>query len=485
MNNLESTSVAQAPPKKKMNGCLIAALVLIGLGVLGVGGCFLVTGAVFSNAAKEEKEKIEALKSATPSDLSPNGELADIFNFNSKNTDLQRDNKEKEIIGKIVQWNLKVYEVNSSGKSFRVQTHAGVNFMGQSPVGVFVDITPMAEGDAEYLTALKTDDVIPFIGYIDGTSMRHLEISPAIIYHGSGSKKFRASPQPSDQPRPAVTAAPPLSPAKVEKTNNPNFETESIEPATPTAESHPQVQPQAVPQGTELSLEKARFEQEKAQLATDRARWELEKERAQLELEKTQLEAQRESEAAKQAAVEPVETNKNPTVVAPASGTGSPTVPAMAGERYPETRLHLLGPVDLMDLNLNDLRYAINEMYARRGVVFRQTEIAKSFTSKEWYKPRPGVSFEDIEKEFSTIETDNLRLLGKERDRKTASADYYELIDSESNLREGPGTNYPIVRKSQKGEVGEALSNKNGWMKLQFSGGSIAWAHEQNLKTVK
>ncbi len=77
------------------------------------------------------------------------------------------------------------------------------------------------------------------------------------------------------------------------------------------------------------------------------------------------------------------------------------------------------------------------------------------------------------------------KLLGKERERKAASADLYELIDSESNLREGPGTNYPIVRKSRKGEVGEALSNKNGWMKLQFSDGSVAWAHEQNIKAAK
>ncbi|MCU0778818.1 MAG: SH3 domain-containing protein, partial [Akkermansiaceae bacterium] len=177
------------------------------------------------------------------------------------------------------------------------------------------------------------------------------------------------------------------------------------------------------------------------------------------------------------------EADQSSVMDSPATVAESDIAPAMAGERYPETRLQLLRPADLMDMNLNDLRYAINEMYARRGAVFKNAEIAKSFTSKEWFKPRPGVTFQEIEAEFSNIEADNLRLLGKERDRKAASADLYELIDSESNIREGPGTNYPIIRKSRKGEVGEHQSAKMGWMKLQFSDGSMGWVHEQNVKS--
>jgi hypothetical protein len=224
-----------------------------------------------------------------------------------------------------------------------------------------------------------------------------------------------------------------------------------------------------------------------ANTPTDDARAELELEKIKLERERIELEREK-LKMQNQSNSGPI-TNEPKIaadqIPAPATSTGSATVPAMPGERYPETRLRLLGQADLIDLNLNDLRYAINEMYARRGVVFKNVEIAKSFTNKEWFKPRPGVSFEEIEKEFSAIEADNLKLLGKERERKAASADLYQLIDSESNLREGPGTNYPIVRKSRKGEVGEALSNKNGWMKLQFSDGSMAWAHEQNLKAAK
>lgn len=63
-----------------------------------------------------------------------------------------------------------------------------------------------------------------------------------------------------------------------------------------------------------------------------------------------------------------------------------------------------------------------------------------------------------------------------------ASVDLYELIDSASNIREGPGTNYPIIRKSRKGEDGEYQSEKMGWMKLQFADGSMGWVHEKNVE---
>jgi CHAT domain-containing protein/tetratricopeptide (TPR) repeat protein len=61
----------------------------------------------------------------------------------------------------------------------------------------------------------------------------------------------------------------------------------------------------------------------------------------------------------------------------------------------------------------------------------------------------------------------------------------YEIIDSESNLRQGPGGGFKVIRKSQKGETGICLEIKNGWKKLQVSDGSIAWIHEQNLKICK
>jgi hypothetical protein len=66
--------------------------------------------------------------------------------------------------------------------------------------------------------------------------------------------------------------------------------------------------------------------------------------------------------------------------------------------------------------------------------------------------------------------------------KEIESIDIYEIIDSDSNIREGPGTDYQIIRKSLKGEAGEHQADKMGWKKLKFSDGSIGWVHEQNLK---
>jgi hypothetical protein len=58
----------------------------------------------------------------------------------------------------------------------------------------------------------------------------------------------------------------------------------------------------------------------------------------------------------------------------------------------------------------------------------------------------------------------------------------YELIDSESNIREGPGTNFPIIRKSEKGEQGQVVDEKSPWIQLRFVDRSHGWVHKQNIR---
>ena len=65
--------------------------------------------------------------------------------------------------------------------------------------------------------------------------------------------------------------------------------------------------------------------------------------------------------------------------------------------------------------------------------------------------------------------------------QENISQTVYELIDSESNLRQGPGASYGIIRQSMKGESGVCRETKNGWKKLQLNDGTNAWVHEQNL----
>lgn len=58
----------------------------------------------------------------------------------------------------------------------------------------------------------------------------------------------------------------------------------------------------------------------------------------------------------------------------------------------------------------------------------------------------------------------------------------YEIIDSESNIREGPGTNFPIIRKSEKGEQGQVVDEKSPWIQLRFVDRSHGWVHKQNIR---
>lgn len=87
----------------------------------------------------------------------------------------------------------------------------------------------------------------------------------------------------------------------------------------------------------------------------------------------------------------------------------------MVGERFAETRTRLLSPADIAAFHSNDVQYAINEMFARRGAVFTQKWIGKAFSHAEWYRPRPGLTFDQIEKEFTSIESANFHALAKRR----------------------------------------------------------------------
>ncbi|WP_228124830.1 tetratricopeptide repeat protein [Candidatus Methylospira mobilis] len=148
----------------------------------------IVLSMVGSNDAQLPKvDPIVDLAGQQPSDLHPDGELSDIFALGSKNTELQRENKLKEIKGKVIQWELPVYEVSRSHDGYKVQTKSSIRIgqYGKNAVGVFIYITPRNDDEKHKIESLKTDDIIKFKGRIAGTSMRSLEIKPAILSNNS------------------------------------------------------------------------------------------------------------------------------------------------------------------------------------------------------------------------------------------------------------------------------------------------------------
>ncbi len=92
------------------------------------------------------------------------------------------------------------------------------------------------------------------------------------------------------------------------------------------------------------------------------------------------------------------------------------------GEKFPATRLDELTVPDVNESSLDDITYAINEMYARHGVDFKDKKVAGQFGDFSWYQRRPGFGANDAEAEFSDLEKANLKTLRNCRDAKIASA---------------------------------------------------------------
>jgi S1-C subfamily serine protease len=87
----------------------------------------------------------------------------------------------------------------------------------------------------------------------------------------------------------------------------------------------------------------------------------------------------------------------------------------LPGERYPETRYMSFDnyPNDAENLTYEELRYAINEVYARHGATFpNHPDIQNTFSTFAWYQPKEGRSLDQIEEDFSTIERANIRTMG-------------------------------------------------------------------------
>jgi hypothetical protein len=91
----------------------------------------------------------------------------------------------------------------------------------------------------------------------------------------------------------------------------------------------------------------------------------------------------------------------------------------LPGERYPETRQRLLSEPDVAEWPEDKLRYAINEMFARRGADLLKPDLNKWFSQFEWYRNTQRTTIEIVERErFSDLERRNMEILGMMRARK-------------------------------------------------------------------
>lgn len=95
---------------------------------------------------------------------------------------------------------------------------------------------------------------------------------------------------------------------------------------------------------------------------------------------------------------------KDNLIVQPESGM----VQAVPG-KYPDGSQRLLTYEDIRNLSQYNLRIMRNEIYARHGFIFQNTEMYNYFSSQSWYSAR----YNDISGMLSSIEKTNIVFIKK------------------------------------------------------------------------
>ena len=153
-----------------------AGVCLVGIPVFAV---VIYTVLPTGHSVNSEKVATDGnIAAAKPSDIAPDGELANMFSFFSDATEIQRSEKERQLNGKVVQWRLPVYNVTEHGDFYVVQTKSRAGI-----VGAFCYVRASDEFVKQFLLSLKENDYVTCKGEIAGTTMRSIDIRPAVVLH--------------------------------------------------------------------------------------------------------------------------------------------------------------------------------------------------------------------------------------------------------------------------------------------------------------
>lgn len=200
--SIQTAAIITRPHKRSS-----ALIWMLGGAAAVIGGLLVVgwltsseNGAATAEVTPSRPNPVAELESAEASDLKPTGELAATLELGGAYTDVQRENAFRAIQGKVVAWELPVYDVTRHDDSYRVSTESHVmTLFGPSPmVATRLTITPRNEAERQRIESLKTGQMIRVKGRIKGIALRRLEIDPAILW--------TAAPDPAEKPGPGNAA---------------------------------------------------------------------------------------------------------------------------------------------------------------------------------------------------------------------------------------------------------------------------------------
>ena len=153
---------------QKVKGELFPKLI-IGLLILILFGSLAIP--TKSNLEKERQKIANA-----PLDSVNSRELAKIFNNRNEHTDIEQLNKEIEITGKIIEWQLMGFVVTKTPDHYRIVTHP----TSEVP-GTLLTVFLQRDKDSRYLASLKPGYTIKIKGKITGTLQGRIKIDPAFL----------------------------------------------------------------------------------------------------------------------------------------------------------------------------------------------------------------------------------------------------------------------------------------------------------------
>ena len=109
-------------------------------------------------------------------------DVVDTYVLGGNRTDLQRDAMTAKLVGSIVSWRFKVYDIAKEDGRYRVMSElmesSAAGSFGKFAVVAFV--TPRDEQDIQILLKLQTGNEVEILGRVDGVSARTaLVLSPA------------------------------------------------------------------------------------------------------------------------------------------------------------------------------------------------------------------------------------------------------------------------------------------------------------------
>jgi hypothetical protein len=128
-------------------------------------------------------EVIASIQAATPSPITPE-QAAETFALGTNATDIQREMMKKELVGKVVEWDLVVYEVAYSEGRYEL-TSQPIPIASQDAVQlvhVLAYLQAQSLDDDAFLRGVKTGDPIRIRGLVQDIFLRTMvKIGPGVV----------------------------------------------------------------------------------------------------------------------------------------------------------------------------------------------------------------------------------------------------------------------------------------------------------------